>query len=47
MATSGNEDPGDSKKSRSFAGGGVERRYSDTGYLSWILYEKKFKNKNE
>lgn len=47
MATSGNENPGDSKKSRSFAGGGVESRYSDTGNLPRILYEKKFQNENK
>lgn len=47
MATSGNEDPGDSEKSRSFAGGGVESRYSNTGYLPRILYEEKYKNENE
>lgn len=47
MATSGNENPGDPEESRSFAGGGIESRHSNTGHLSRILHKEKSKNENE
>lgn len=47
MATRGNKDPRDPEEDRSFTGGGVESRHSNTGYLPRILHEEESKDENE